>query len=74
MLPAALNVPLLHVVSNDKRVWRFTKDGKYTVKSAYRVAMYTLSNIQDFHVDGSWNLLWELQVPPKVKNFFMEGV
>lgn len=69
-MSTVLKVPLLNIVNDDRMVWRFLKDGKYTVKSTYRVTMNTLTNIHDFHIDGNWRLVWDLEVPFKVMIFF----
>lgn len=50
--------------------WHYTKDGKYSVKSRYRVAMST-SAVASFLTPSTssswWNNLWKLPIPPKVK-------
>lgn len=70
---AVLKVPLSNIVNDNRMVWRLSKDGKYTVKSTYRVAMNTLTNIHDFHVDGNWRLVWDSEVPSKVRNFLWKA-
>ncbi|XVE70735.1 hypothetical protein DITRI_Ditri10aG0094800 [Diplodiscus trichospermus] len=53
----------------DTRIWHYSKNGVYTVRSAYRVAMEYLFNYNDFKVTGDWCRIWDLKVPPKVKVF-----
>lgn len=31
------NIPLCHSIQNDVIIWHFTLDGKYTVKSGYKL-------------------------------------
>ena len=64
-----LKIPLLHLEQNDAIIWRFEKKGVYLVKSAYRVCVDVLINRDEWKVDGDWNKLWSLPIPPKVKHF-----
>lgn len=52
----------------DSRIWHFSKNGIYMVKSGYRIAMEFLEQNPE-PVAGDWRKLWALHVPPKVKNF-----
>ncbi|MCH98722.1 ribonuclease H protein, partial [Trifolium medium] len=64
-----LQTPLFDSVSHDKIIWRFEKNGKYSVKSAYRYCIEDTLDLSHLKVQGNWNLVWQIQAPPKVKNF-----
>ncbi|CAJ2643989.1 unnamed protein product [Trifolium pratense] len=64
-----LKTPLFDSVSHDKIIWRFEKNGKYSVKSAYRYCIEDTLDLSHLKVPGDWNLVWQIQAPPKVKNF-----
>ncbi|GAU38127.1 hypothetical protein TSUD_318140 [Trifolium subterraneum] len=64
-----LQTPLYDSVSQDKIIWRFEKNGKYWVKSAYRYCIEDTLDISHLQVQGNWNLIWQIQAPPKIKNF-----
>ncbi|CAN1288856.1 hypothetical protein LINPERPRIM_LOCUS20016 [Linum perenne] len=51
----------------DERIWKYDKSGKYTVRSAYRVAMEEMDGIGVLSVPGPWAKLWRLKIPPKSK-------
>ncbi|CAN1139449.1 hypothetical protein LINPERHAP2_LOCUS11276 [Linum perenne] len=50
-----LNTPLPRTRGLDKRVWHFSKDGQYTVRSAYRVYMERILNRAHLNVGGEWS-------------------
>jgi hypothetical protein len=61
---------------DDQLAWAPEKDGLFTVKSAYRLAMdeswRTSNESTSISPDGSrkiWDLIWKSNVPPKVQNF-----
>ncbi|CAN1130761.1 Putative ribonuclease H protein At1g65750 [Linum perenne] len=64
-----LSLPLPNHRRRGRRVWHLSKDGSYTVRSAYRVYMERVLNREYLNVDGNWLIIWGLQVPPKVKHF-----
>ncbi|CAN1294631.1 Putative ribonuclease H protein At1g65750, partial [Linum perenne] len=53
----------------DRLVWHFSRNGCYTVRSAYRVVMERVRNQGVLHVGGDWTSLWKLRLPPKIKQF-----
>ncbi|XP_062119188.1 uncharacterized protein LOC133832929 [Humulus lupulus] len=60
--------------SEDEITWPISKDGKYSVKSGYRVAK-AINKAQEGGSRGDykekwWKALWKLEVPPKVKIFW----
>ncbi|XVE65706.1 hypothetical protein DITRI_Ditri08aG0021300 [Diplodiscus trichospermus] len=66
---AILSIPLGNTYYPDQRIWNFSKDGSYTVRSAYRVAIQLFFPYDIFKVTGDWWDLWNLKVPPKIKAF-----
>jgi hypothetical protein len=44
-------------------------NGEHSIGSAYRFCIQDFLDPSHFKVQGSWNLIWKLKVPPKVKNF-----
>ncbi|CAN0886231.1 Putative ribonuclease H protein At1g65750 [Linum grandiflorum] len=60
----------VHVASgSDRRIWHYSKDGQYTVKTAYRLYTEHIVDRSNLHNIGEWSSLWQLAVPPKVKQF-----
>jgi hypothetical protein len=51
---------------SDEIIWRYDKKGLYSVKSAYRLFVYVMINRDVWKVEGDWNKLWALAIPPKV--------
>ncbi|XP_057779546.1 uncharacterized protein LOC130998129 [Salvia miltiorrhiza] len=73
MVPAAdvqeiMSTPVFSRSGADELIWHFSSNGRYTVKSAYQLASSLTLDIT-YNVDGNWDNLWKLTVPPKVKNF-----
>ncbi|CAN1752340.1 Putative ribonuclease H protein At1g65750 [Linum perenne] len=65
---AILNIPLTSGDQPDERVWHYEKHGKYSVKSAYRLLMYTMVDRGALEADGAWRELWDTHAPPKMKH------
>lgn len=51
--------------SKDEIIWVFSKDGHYTVKTAYMLG--TWCNLENFH--NAWVDIWSLGISPKVCQF-----
>lgn len=64
-----VTTPVLQASIDDRRIWRFTSDGLYTVKSGYRIYCEEVVNKNHLKMDGSWPTIWSLHVPPKVRSF-----
>lgn len=62
-----LNTPLFSTIRNDRVVWFPTKNGIYSVKTAYHLAMNNLVNASHLYEEGDWLLIWKLKAPPRVK-------
>jgi hypothetical protein len=63
------NTLLLPSVTHDVPVWKFERDGAYSVKSAYNDILNHDMAVVQHRVPGNWNRVWSLKLPPKVKNF-----
>lgn len=73
---AILKIPLSRRLIQDRLVWKFGRKGKYEVKSGYHVARMLdgdTNGREECSVPRSdhrtWNQLWQLQVPSKIKVF-----
>lgn len=62
-------MPIIDEVNDDKRIWSFTPQGDYSVRSAYRYIMETLVDNSNLHVEGNCMKLWHLKVPHRLKVF-----
>ncbi|XP_057248296.1 putative ribonuclease H protein At1g65750 [Beta vulgaris subsp. vulgaris] len=60
-----LAIPLSTRCLQDELTWAYSKDGTYSVKTAYMLGKG--GNLDDFH--RVWNILWSLNVSPKVRHF-----
>ncbi|KAL5572866.1 hypothetical protein UlMin_022463 [Ulmus minor] len=69
---AILSLPIGSLEHDDVLFWHFTKDGDYTVKSGYKVALDSRGCIEPSQpgpMQHWWKILWGLKLPPKVKSF-----
>ncbi|KAM6584599.1 hypothetical protein CsatB_011601 [Cannabis sativa] len=62
-----LSIPLTDRV-DDSWYWWKEKSGQYFVKSAYQLLDKGKENRHTSDNSGFWDKLWNLTVPPKVKN------
>ncbi|CAN0916153.1 Putative ribonuclease H protein At1g65750 [Linum grandiflorum] len=53
----------------DKAVWHYSKYGEYTVRSAYRLLLERVGDMETLRCEGEWTKLWALKLPPKIKHF-----
>ncbi|KAK9929756.1 hypothetical protein M0R45_026841 [Rubus argutus] len=71
---AILNIPIVRSAARDKLIWSFNRNGKFSVKSGYWLAMkdgragFGVGNGAPV-VTEYWKHLWKLQVPPKILHF-----
>ncbi|GAU22577.1 hypothetical protein TSUD_93450 [Trifolium subterraneum] len=63
-----LETPLVSSVREDKVVWDEERNGCYSVKSGYKLAMRYLIGSDKFHVMGNWNGIWKAQAPHKARH------
>ncbi|KHN40002.1 hypothetical protein glysoja_009379, partial [Glycine soja] len=48
-------------------IWSLSKDGFYSVKSAYTLAMDCFGNQKQYHVERNWMVIWRMNAPKKIK-------
>lgn len=71
---AILDIPLIRSGSQDRQVWHYNRNGKYSVKSGYWLALKEericagTANAAPV-VSNYWRHLWKLKVPPKMLHF-----
>ncbi|XVE66298.1 hypothetical protein DITRI_Ditri08aG0069500 [Diplodiscus trichospermus] len=65
------SIPLPRFVAKDHLIWHFTKSGRYSFKSGYNM-LKDVSGLQSLKVDGNWQHIWNLKVPPKVRHFMWQ--
>ncbi|GAU38783.1 hypothetical protein TSUD_163580 [Trifolium subterraneum] len=63
-----LETPLVSSVREDKVVWEEERNGCYSVKSGYKLAMCYLIGSDKYHVMGNWNDIWKVQAPHKARH------
>ncbi|CAN1282339.1 Putative ribonuclease H protein At1g65750 [Linum perenne] len=62
-----MSIALCPTEQPDQRIWSFSKNGEYTVRSGYRVVSDRLIDRTSLHVTGQWEKLWGVAEPPKLK-------
>jgi len=68
MVQAILDTPLFVEVQNDRIAWMMERNGRYTVKIGYKLAMMELLHTDRFHVEGEWHRIWKVSSPHKARN------
>ncbi|GAU25758.1 hypothetical protein TSUD_222150 [Trifolium subterraneum] len=63
-----LETPLVSSVREDKVVWEEERNGCYSVKSGYKLAMRYIIGSDKYHVVGNWNGIWKAQAPHKARH------
>jgi len=58
---------LLNRDKEDKLIWKFNSKGSYTVKSAYKYAMETPVNNEEYRIPGESTSMWKMKIPQKIK-------
>ena len=77
---AVLGIPISFRLPEDFIIWAWTSNGKFTVKSAYKVAQKWLkegkcrsdggSSSNNTSMKAIWKLTWHLNCLNKIKHFF----
>lgn len=72
------SIPISEMGYEDNQIWNFTKDGKFSVRSAYYLSKTRKKRgkgetSRGEQKDGFWKSLWEICVPPAVKTFLWEA-
>jgi len=62
-----LHTPLLSPVDTDRIVWKAERNGRYSVRSAYRLCVSELVDSSHLRRPSFWMRIWHLKVPQKVK-------
>ena len=80
---AVLGIPISFRLPEDSIIWAWTSNGKFTVKSAYKVAQKRLkegkcrsdggSSSNNTSMKAIWKLTWHLNCLNKIKNFFFRA-
>jgi len=63
-----LHTPLIPQVDGDRIIWKAERNGRYSVRSAYMLCVSELVDSSYLWRPGYWTGIWNLKVPPKVKN------
>lgn len=63
-----LSIPLNPTSTEDKLIWHYSKNGMYSVRSAYILAC-SITIDHEYTLPGNWIKLWNAKVPFKVKIF-----
>lgn len=67
-----LAIPVGSLDNNDEIIWRHNKNGNYSVRSGYQVALTTLDIAESSNNEENkrwWSKFWHLNIPPKIKMF-----
>ncbi|XP_057789298.1 uncharacterized protein LOC131006143 [Salvia miltiorrhiza] len=68
-----MGIPLCPAPELDRPIWHFSPHGRYTVKSAYKMASALTLDLS-YGEEGSWIHIWKIPVLPKVKSFLWRAV
>ncbi|XP_045809807.1 uncharacterized protein LOC123904158 [Trifolium pratense] len=60
--------PLIGSVYVDKMVWEEERNGCYSVKSGYKLAMKCIFRNDKYHVKGNWKEIWKVHAPQKARH------
>jgi len=72
-------IPLSRDRMRDTLIWKENRKHEFSVKSAYQVAIRLKQGVEAEHSRAGeegklWKLIWELNVPPKIRNFMWRAV
>ncbi|KAF4394909.1 hypothetical protein G4B88_002786 [Cannabis sativa] len=62
-------IPLSTYVESDGWFWRKESSELFTVRSAYAILQQQKTSMEQPNFSGAWTKLWQLKLPPKVKDF-----
>jgi hypothetical protein len=49
-------------------VWEGERNGCYSVKSGYKLAMQCIIRSDKYHVEGDWQEIWKAHAPHKARH------
>jgi len=61
--------PLFASVQHDRPVWKFEKQGTYSVRSAYRKIIDMNQIVEQHGMNRNWIQIWRCKAPPRIKSF-----
>ena len=67
-----LKIPLLRIQKENELLWHYDKQGEYSMKSAFQIALKIKApNVSSSSKSNSkrWNILWSLELLEKIKIF-----
>ncbi|KAJ1438415.1 Reverse transcriptase zinc-binding domain [Sesbania bispinosa] len=62
-----LKIVLPSIDREDELIWKLSRDGKFSVKSAYYHVTESMRDNSHLKVTGEWKTLWRLRVPNRAK-------
>jgi hypothetical protein len=65
---AIQETPLFGSVQEDKMLWQEERNGLYSVKSGYSIAVWEIIPSYQHHVPGEWTKLWKVNALHKARN------
>lgn len=68
------NVPISHTKRKDTWYWMFDLKGNYSVKDGYKQIQIMNNRWEESDSSSTWQKLWKLNVPAKVKTFLWRGL
>lgn len=71
-----LAIPIGALEVEDRLVWHFTNDGKFSVKSCYHFVKDSCRSAETSHrpsgsgsSERKWSMIWSMKLPPKIRMF-----
>ncbi|XP_010468606.1 PREDICTED: uncharacterized protein LOC104748702 [Camelina sativa] len=72
-IPLIRSLPVSKTFQPDRLLWHYTKSGRYSVKSGYRLARELIAEVEYGPSCSSLRAQsWKLDVPPKIQHFFWQ--
>jgi len=69
-----MSTPLVAHVQIDRLIGKAEKNGKYSVKSDYRLCVEELIDSSHLRRLGNWSIIWKLKTPPKIRKLNMDDM
>lgn len=71
---AVSKVPILQSIKEDTPIWWPNKQGIYSIRMAYHICLNTMIDSSYLIVAGDWNIIWNLNLPPRIKTFIWQVI